>query len=67
MSTDETYLTREQVAARLKITTKTLANWAWDGKGPPFMRLGLVGAPVRYPCESYFEWERSQTELFLPT
>ncbi|MFE2994845.1 helix-turn-helix transcriptional regulator [Nocardia sp. NPDC059246] len=57
MSTTETYLTRAQVAHRLKLAPKTLANWASIGKGPRCIRV--VGGRVRYPAEDYFAWERA--------
>jgi len=38
-STDE-FLTTEETAKLLKVTTMTLAQWRYRGDGPPFMRLG---------------------------
>lgn len=58
MSTDDAHLTRAQVALRLQLTPKTLANWASIGKGPKCFRL--AGGRVRYPADDYFAWERAQ-------
>lgn len=60
MATTDPYLTRAQVALRLQLSAKTLANWASAGKGPRCIRLG--GGRVRYPSEEYFEWEQAQTD-----
>lgn len=60
MSTIDAYLTRAQVAHRLQLATKTLANWASIGKGPRCIRL--AGVRVRYPSEDYFAWERTQID-----
>lgn len=40
MSPDSKMLTREEVAAILRVSPKTLANMASRGDGPPFERLG---------------------------
>jgi predicted DNA-binding transcriptional regulator AlpA len=57
MSTTElTYLTRSEVAQRLRLTTKTLANWASAGKGPRCIRLD--GGHVRYLREEVLAWEQ---------
>lgn len=49
------YLRRAEVAARLKIDQKTLANWASKGIGPPVERLG--GRLVRYELGLLLAWE----------
>lgn len=54
----DAYLTRSEVAKRLRLASKTLANWASAGKGPPCIRL--AGGRVRYPMEDYFVWEQAQ-------
>jgi predicted DNA-binding transcriptional regulator AlpA len=56
--TDTAYLTREQVAKRLQLDPKTLANWASAGKGPKCIRL--CGGPVRYPIAEFEKWELEQ-------
>jgi len=50
------YLTRPEVAARLRIPTQTLAQWAHNGSGPPF---GKFGRHVRYHLADVEAWERS--------
>ncbi|WP_084525020.1 helix-turn-helix transcriptional regulator [Nocardia vaccinii] len=55
-TTNTTYLTRAEVAERLRLTTKTLANWASAGKGPRCIRLG--GGHVRYLSEEVLAWEQ---------
>ncbi|MBU3063097.1 helix-turn-helix domain-containing protein [Nocardia sp. NEAU-G5] len=52
--TEPTYLTRAEVAERLRLAPKTLANWASAGKGPPCRRLG--GGEVRYPRKDFDAW-----------
>ncbi|MEU6559432.1 helix-turn-helix transcriptional regulator [Nocardia nova] len=56
---DNTYLTRPQLAQRLQVSPKTLANWASAGKGPMCIRLANGG--VRYPVAEVCAWERNQT------
>lgn len=58
MPTNEAYLTREEVAERLKLSVGTIANWASQGKGPKCIRL--ANGRVRYPSEDYFAWEQDQ-------
>ncbi|MBF6171155.1 helix-turn-helix transcriptional regulator [Nocardia blacklockiae] len=57
-TTEPTYLTRAEVAERLRLKPKTLANWASAGKGPPCIRLG--GRAIRYPRKDFDAWERTQ-------
>ena len=47
-------LTRAEVADFLQVPPKTLATWAYEGKGPSFYR---VGRHARY--------RRQDVELFL--
>ena len=46
------------VAADLRITTGTLANWRCKRKGPPFVK---VGNRAKYPKGDYLRWK-----AFLP-
>ncbi|WP_280417606.1 helix-turn-helix domain-containing protein [Nocardia carnea] len=48
------WLTTDDVADRLKIPAKTLANWASLGKGPRFARIGRYR---RYRLEDLIAWE----------
>jgi len=36
----EILLTIEDVAKRWELTTATLDNWRWTGRGPTFLKLG---------------------------
>lgn len=56
----DTYLTREQVAARLQVAPKTLSNWHHLRKGPKCFRL--AGGRYRYRTVDVLEWEQQQTE-----
>jgi len=52
--------TRAEIARRLKLSQKTLRNWAAmePPKGPRFVHV--EGGRVRYPAKDYFEWETAQ-------
>ncbi|MFI9504984.1 helix-turn-helix domain-containing protein [Nocardia sp. NPDC052566] len=50
------WLSTEEVASRLKIPPKTLANWASLGKGPRFARIGRFR---RYLLSDLVAWEQS--------
>ncbi|MFF0531160.1 helix-turn-helix domain-containing protein [Nocardia amikacinitolerans] len=50
------WLTTNEVASRLKIPPKTLANWASLGKGPRFAR---IGRHRRYRLEDLIAWEQT--------
>ena len=52
-------LTPEELAARLGCSVKTLANWRYKGKGPPYHRLIARGNPVRYYLADVREWKKS--------
>ncbi|WP_218721934.1 helix-turn-helix domain-containing protein [Nocardia sp. MH4] len=53
------WLTTDDVARRLKIPPKTLANWASAGKGPRFAR---IGRHRRYPLDELIAWEQMMLE-----
>ncbi|MFE7720531.1 helix-turn-helix domain-containing protein [Nocardia rhizosphaerihabitans] len=53
------WLTTDDVARRLKIPPKTLANWASAGKGPRFAR---IGRHRRYRLEDLIAWEQVMLE-----
>lgn len=55
------YMTRDQVAARLKIAPKTLSNWHHLGKGPKCFRL--AGGRFRYLAADVLAWEQKQSEM----
>jgi predicted DNA-binding transcriptional regulator AlpA len=59
MPTSEDYwLSRPQLGARLQVSVKTLAQWATHGKGPKYARLG--GGFVRYRLSDVIAWETEQ-------
>ena len=51
------FLTRQEVADRLKVPAKTLAVWASAGKGPRFARIGKY---ARYRMSDVLAWEEAQ-------
>ncbi len=53
------WLTTDDVADRLKIPSKTLANWASLGKGPRFAR---IGRHRRYRLSDLMAWEEIMLE-----
>lgn len=60
------YLRPKTVLARWNgaVTMGTLRNWRWNGRGPPWTR---IGSRVVYPVVSLVEWERSHTlESYIP-
>lgn len=52
------WLTRSEIAERLQIPEKTLAQWASQRKGPPYRRFGRH---TRYRLSECIAWENSQT------
>jgi predicted DNA-binding transcriptional regulator AlpA len=54
MNVQSNYLSREQAAAFLHVTPKTLANWASQGKGPKFRKPG--GRLVLYAIDDLEAW-----------
>lgn len=56
-SADDVWLTRIQVAERLDVPPKTLAEWASKGTGPPYAKFGRH---VRYRLRDLLEWEAAQ-------
>jgi len=51
------YIPRDQLAAELGKSVKTLVRWELDGKGPPAVR---IGRDVLYFKPSVEKWLRSQ-------
>jgi predicted site-specific integrase-resolvase len=47
---DTDLMTPQEVARRLRVDTKTLANWRYLGRGPSFVKDGGV---VRYPADDF--------------
>ncbi|WP_280395512.1 helix-turn-helix transcriptional regulator [Nocardia brasiliensis] len=57
MSTQTEWLTRREVADRLKFSPKTLAKWATEGKGPKYERKG--NGHCRYRLSDVVAWEEA--------
>ncbi len=58
MDTDnDTWLSTEEVARRLKVPEKTLAVWASGHRGPRFARIGRFR---RYKLDDLLAWEDEQ-------
>jgi excisionase family DNA binding protein len=53
------YLTDEQLAAMLDVTTRTTLRWRRDGGGPPYVRAGL--RRVLYRRADVDAWAASRT------
>ena len=51
------WMTRDEVADRLRIPKQTLAGWAVDRRGPRFAKFGRH---VRYRLEDVIAWEDQQ-------
>ncbi|TLP74418.1 helix-turn-helix domain-containing protein [Nesterenkonia sphaerica] len=52
--------TRQEAADYLGVSAKTLANWASNGIGPPY--LSLCGGSVRYDPETLSAWLQDQLQ-----
>ena len=56
-------LTRSQAAAVLAVSPGTLARWAMERQGPPFVKLGNAErAAVRYPSDLLEEFLAARTK-----
>ncbi|PVB44304.1 helix-turn-helix transcriptional regulator [Mycobacteroides abscessus] len=58
VASDDPWLTRDEVAARILHKPKTLAMWAMQGTGPKYYRFN--GGPCRYRLSDVVAWEESQ-------
>ncbi|MGA7050910.1 MAG: helix-turn-helix domain-containing protein [Mycobacterium sp.] len=58
-NTDERWLSRRELAVRLGLPVKTLAQWASKGTGPRYARMGRH---VRYRLSDILEWEAERVE-----
>ena len=50
----EPWLTRKEVADRLRVPPGTVADWASKGTGPPY---GIFGKHARYRLSDVIAWE----------
>jgi excisionase family DNA binding protein len=55
----ERWLSRRELAERLGLPAKTLAQWAAKGTGPIYARMGRH---VRYRLSDVLEWEAARVE-----
>jgi len=53
------HLTARELAERLRVSAKTVANWRTLRQGPAYVRLG--NGRVRYPLEEIESWEHAET------
>lgn len=51
------WLTRPEVAQRLRVEQTTLEHWASAGVGPPYARFGKF---ARYKLADLIDWENAQ-------
>jgi excisionase family DNA binding protein len=59
MSTEDEFLTDEQLAKLLKVDKRTTARWRNDEGGPPYLRVGP--RRILYRRRDVEEWIRSRT------
>jgi predicted DNA-binding transcriptional regulator AlpA len=59
INTDETWLSRRQLADRYGLPITTLAQWASKGTGPRYARMGRH---VRYRLSDVIDWEKRRFE-----
>ena len=57
MTAPSPWLTREEVAERLRISPSTIAEWAVKGTGPKYAKFGRH---VRYRITDVEAWENEQ-------
>lgn len=56
-NSEDRWLTRPELGERLKVSVKTLGQWAWQGTGP---RYAKIGGQCRYRLSDVIAWENSQ-------
>ena len=57
------FLTEQELAARWKMSAKTLTRWRTIRRGPPFLKLGQT---VRYAMSDVLEFERQGLRKPVP-
>ena len=50
------FLTTQELAARRRVSIRTVERWRSDGSGPPFQRRGQL---VLYPIDKVQAWEQA--------
>ena len=53
----QTHLNQVELAARLKISPRTLERWRWTGEGPAFLK---IGGRVIYRLEDVEAYENAR-------
>ena len=54
-------MTPQEVAHRLRVDTKTLANWRYLGRGPAYVKDGGVVRYSQDDLDAYYARKRVQT------
>ena len=57
------HLNQYDLAARRRISLRTLERWRWEGIGPSHLRIGRY---VRYRLEDVENYEQSRLVTFAP-
>lgn len=57
---DKRFIAAQELVERWRgaVTTRTLSNWRWAGKGPRFVRLG---GRILYELEEVEAWEKRRS------
>lgn len=55
---EDVWITRPELASRLKVPSATPAQWASQGKGPKYAKFGRH---VRYRLADVIAWENART------
>ena len=53
---DELQLTPEEVSALWNVSTTTLSQWRWNGRGPKFIKIGKI---IKYRAVDLKIFERA--------
>ena len=59
MTDDDDFLSDQQLAEMLDVTTRTTGRWRADGGGPPFARIGM--RRVLYRRSDVLAWIAART------
>jgi predicted DNA-binding transcriptional regulator AlpA len=57
-SMNKRFLSRAEAAEFLGLRPQTLANFSWQGQGPPFVRISL--RCVRYDPDELMAWMKAR-------
>lgn len=62
----ERHVREQDLSDRLGLSVRTLQRWRWQGKGPPYLKLG---GRVVYRLADVEEWEErnKQTPTYRPS